>query len=524
MLRILIADDEYLAVDALKMIVEKYYADGVVVGSASSGKDAILKASELNPDIILIDIHMPGIDGIEAIKQIRKTNQDVLFVILTAYDFFDYAKEAVTLNVLDYLLKPVNKDKLIQALQKAQEALNQRKDSTQKEIELREKIHLISPILENQFITQHLYSLGNFYSQSFYEKVFEMHLDKGYGISLMLTDTSVTDLKASLEIQSFFETSRIMFKKMGPCIVGQSVANKQFIVFPIEATEDYHSIKNNSIALISRVVKKLKGQYPLSFKIGIGMVHPYDAFGRSLNESDLALGFETGEDFAHYSDGKVVEPGSDVFYDNLINRFASSISNYNFEIAISSFRQIHEVSLDLDFEVYRIRIIELLLTIEKNLPMSRKVSRIDIVKELLELETSVDMGLRFALFLGELEKQSKETKSDYENGIIPEAMKFVETHYNEDISMDEVAKQVNVSYHYFSKIFKSQMGKSFTDYLTDLRIEKSMKMLQTTPLSIKEISSEIGYNDPNYYCKIFKKVTGVTPTEFRLTQDRKGPR
>ena len=68
------------------------------------------------------------------------------------------------------------------------------------------------------------------------------------------------------------------------------------------------------------------------------------------------------------------------------------------------------------------------------------------------------------------------------------------------------------------------MGKSFTDYLTDLRIEKSMKMLQTTPLSIKEISSEIGYNDPNYYCKIFKKVTGVTPTEFRLTQDRKGPR
>ena len=522
MLKILIADDEYLAVDALKMIVEKYYENGIVIGSAASGKEAIIKASELNPDIILIDIHMPGIDGIEAIKQIRKTNTDVMFIILTAYDFFDYAKEAVTLDVLDYLLKPVNKDKLIQALNKGEEELNQRKDNTQKEFELREKINLISPILENQFITQHLYSLDNFYSKSFYEKVFEMNLDQGYGISLMLHESSVIDLKASLEIQTFFETSRIMFKKMGPCIVGQSVANKQFVLFPVDASEDYVTLKNNALAMISRMSKKLKGQFPLSFKIGIGLVHDYDTFGRSLNESDIALNFETGETFSHYSDGKVIEPEIDQFYDNLVSRFASAIASYNFEIAISSFRQIHDLSLNLEFEIYRIRIIELLLTIEKNLPVSKKVSRLEIVKELLELDTNVDMGLRFALFLSELEKHSREAKIEVENGVIPESLKFIESHYNEDISMDEVAKQVNVSYHYFSKIFKTQMGKSFTDYLTDLRIEKSMKMLQTTPLSIKEISSEIGYNDPNYYCKIFKKVTGVTPTEFRLTQDRKG--
>jgi two-component system response regulator YesN len=88
--------------------------------------------------------------------------------------------------------------------------------------------------------------------------------------------------------------------------------------------------------------------------------------------------------------------------------------------------------------------------------------------------------------------------------------------------LNDAAKSVNLSYYYFSKIFKDEVGKNFVDYLTELRIEKSMKFLRNNSMSIKEVCYKIGYNDPNYYCKIFKKITGMTPTEYRAISNKRG--
>jgi two-component system, response regulator YesN len=96
--------------------------------------------------------------------------------------------------------------------------------------------------------------------------------------------------------------------------------------------------------------------------------------------------------------------------------------------------------------------------------------------------------------------------------------KYIIENFNRDISMDDAAKETNLSYHYFSKFFKDSTGKSFVEYLTELRVAKSRELLRDTNDSIKEICYKIGYSDPNYYCKIFKRVTGMTPTEYRDNQ------
>ena len=108
-----------------------------------------------------------------------------------------------------------------------------------------------------------------------------------------------------------------------------------------------------------------------------------------------------------------------------------------------------------------------------------------------------------------------ETKGSNTEGVIPMVLEYVNRNYSKDISLKDVAKSVNLSYNYLSKVFKEEIGKSFIDYLTELRMEKSMKLLSNRSLSIKEICQQIGYNDPNYYCKAFKKLTGKTPTEYR---------
>lgn len=116
-MKLLIADDEYLVIDSLKYMVERFVDNVEVVGTAKSGREAIEKAMEFKPEIVFMDIHMPGIDGIEAIKQIKTINRDTVFVIITAYEYFNYAKEAINLGVHDYLLKPINRSKVVETLE-----------------------------------------------------------------------------------------------------------------------------------------------------------------------------------------------------------------------------------------------------------------------------------------------------------------------------------------------------------------------------------------------------------------------
>lgn len=107
MYKVIIADDEPIAVQSMEYMLNKNFDNIRIVGAARSGKDAIEKAYETYPDIILMDINMPGINGIEAMKQIREKNKNVKFIVVSAFDYFDYAVESVALGVIEYLLKPV---------------------------------------------------------------------------------------------------------------------------------------------------------------------------------------------------------------------------------------------------------------------------------------------------------------------------------------------------------------------------------------------------------------------------------
>ncbi len=533
-MKILIADDEYLAIEAIKKLVTNSIKEAKIVATASSGKEAILKANEFNPDVAIMDIQMPGIDGLEAIRQIKSTNSNIIFIVLTAYDFFDYAKEAIGIGALDYLLKPIKKDQLIEALEKAKAIVEVRKKQTQWEYELKEKLSLISPIIENQFITQNLYAFEDFFPKSFYENVFDENLNYGYAISLMIEDNIDVDFKTSIDIHAFFETSKILFKKMTNCIVSQSIASKQYIWMPVpyDEVDIEHELEN-----LRSVYKKLSRQFSFSFKIGMGRVKEYDRFYESFRESDKALllesdksllidsdrSFSTDEKISLYKeDKKINEYKKDNIedYQLKLSKFAENIANLDFIGAKKNFKHLHDAISSLEIESYRLKLLENLMVAEKNLPVDNTSLYSEKIEMLLKSESIPDMANQFSSFILSWESDTKDRLMNIDEGIIPDAMKYIEAHYNENISMDDVAKYVSISYHYFSKMFKQQTGKSFTDYLTDLRIEKSIEMLEKTQKSIKDISLELGYNDSNYFCKIFKKITGLTPTEYRLENEK----
>ncbi len=152
MYKIMLADDEGIVIDSLKFIIEKNFGQSCIVEHAYTGRSVIELAEKFKPDIAIIDIHMPGINGIEAMKEIRKINKSIIFIIMTAFDKFNYAKEAIILGVMEYLTKPVNQTVIIEVLQKAMDNIEAERTRRSNDLMIREKLEIVIPIIESDFI------------------------------------------------------------------------------------------------------------------------------------------------------------------------------------------------------------------------------------------------------------------------------------------------------------------------------------------------------------------------------------
>ena len=152
MYRILLADDEGIVLNSLQFIIEKNFSGRYELETAKTGLGAIETAERFRPDIVFMDIQMPGINGIDAMREIRKFSTNVIFVVLTAYDKFDYAKEAIGLGVLDYLNKPVNQKVVVDVIERAMKEIDARRERRKNDLQIKERMETVMPIIENGFI------------------------------------------------------------------------------------------------------------------------------------------------------------------------------------------------------------------------------------------------------------------------------------------------------------------------------------------------------------------------------------
>jgi two-component system, response regulator YesN len=526
MLKLLIADDEYLVLDSIKMIVSKNVEDIEIVATASTGREAIEKAVSLKPDIVFMDIHMPGINGIEAIRQIKNVNSNTVFVIISAYEYFDYAKEALNLGVIEYLLKPINKGKLLEIMNNIRVSINNKRHSLIKEIELKEKMDKVLPSLEAQFISDKLFNIPTFYDIEFYENIFSMKLKKGYAMMFLFENTNSKgnedNLKVNHQKQSFYDGLNIKLKSLCSCLIGQPMSDRIIVYIPVNGEEHSDAIRERALDIGRRIIAKTKGLISLKYRIGIGRPYDTESFEKSCSEAYKAAANTQAETAACYEEVLLTSSRFDIYPLHKENAFSNSILTANFKDAREAFLEIYlwlSSAYREDVDKIKSKVMDLLYLADKNLPY--KLSQLDSLKQgvilnVLKTNDKDELRMQFLSYLSDLAIVIQDQKKADADGIIPMVLQYLNNNYQYNISLNDVAKNVNLSYHYLSKVFKDQIGKSFIDFLTELRLEKSMKLLANQSMSIKEICQEIGYNDPNYYCKVFKKLTGMTPTEYRI--------
>lgn len=526
--KIMLADDEGIVIDSLKFIIEKEFGDSCAVEFAKTGRSVIELAENYRPDIAIMDIQMPGIGGIEAMREIRATNQSVVFIVMSAYDKFDYAKEAIRLGVLEYITKPMEKTRIVAALKKAMEQIDRERDKRSNDLLIREKLETVMPIIESGLVYNLLFQEHFTEDIENYRQLLNLTTDRAYMLAVVCGESQegnhMTDaVGSSVKLQEHDHTLREALKEAYPgVILGMSMSNKLPGLVPCKEKQMAYEER---IALIERsreLVRELKKRTQISFRIGISAIAPLEEARDSYKEAINALIMTTGS-VAHVDDLPIGCAHEETYPLDLEKKLFAEVKNGEAAHAVATaesyFDVIEERYGDYLMNI-RLKALEFVLYAEHLAYNSGGMryefrDRADYLPAVMEMTDSAALRKWFADKIGEACRSIGTKASEKSLGAVEAAKAYIRSNYSRDISLDEVSQAVNISPYYFSKIFKEDVGEGFVEYLTGLRMDKARELLNTTEHSMKEICSMVGYADPNYFSRIFKKNVGVTPTEYK---------
>lgn len=532
MYRIMLADDEGIVIDSVKFIIEKEFGNECVVEFAKTGRSVIELAENFRPDIAIMDIQMPGINGIDSMKEIRKTNNNVIFIVMSAYDKFDYAKEAIKLGVMEYITKPMEKSKLLEALKKAMALVDKEREKRSNDLMIREKLETVIPVLESGLIYEIL--LQEHFAEDIesYKNMLGIQEDYAYMMTLVYGDSQegnhmTNPVGSNVKVHQHYQAIRAELKDRFHCIVGAVMANKIAILVPYNNASMEYAERSRLIESARELLREMRKKYSVSFRIGIsrvkGIANMSDAYSEAINSllittgtvahaDDLPIGCDYEESypvdiekqlFEEVQKGNVDEAG--VVAKNFFDWMTSAHSDSIMDIRLKC----------LEFVLWAEH-----LAYEKGGMTYQFNSRNDYLTTIMNLEDYETMKNWFVEKISRASRDALSKREESSSNVVDIAKEYIKQNYSKQLSLDEVSYYVNISPYYFSKIFKEGTGENFIEYLTNIRIEKAKELLSSTDYSMKEICVMVGYSDPNYFSRSFKKNVGVTPTEYKEVENR----
>jgi len=519
MYKLLIADDEQIERDALKAIINKCIDSIIDIQEAVNGREAIVKAGTFHPDIVFLDIKMPGINGIEAARTIRSLSPTVSIVFLTAFSQFEYAQEAIQIGVDDFIIKPSSETKTLEVLLKILKKIDINRLEENKNRNNEIKLTRVTAYMENEFV----YNLAvNGISQEKFENYLAI-LDKRFhtgraGIVKLLYETYPIKVDSNYQKKVLMKRTSFIIKSIFAkegilTLFNTELSNIYFVA--IREIENTTNGNNFDIRDLNKTISyEIKNTLNLNVLTGFGSI--FNNPGKSLksfSHAKIMLANRSGGKETSNTENEAGPMALDVEID-----MEEAILSGNRENTLKTLHILKEwfESTKLIFEVKKKSILEL-ATVLKHAAAYQLPKGKCIIDEtsLNEAHTSEDLLSGLNMLLNELLEQVAAAKEIENSPAIKSACKFIKNNYTRDITLEDTAKQCRLSSFYFSKLFKRKKGITFIEYLTLQRIKEAKKMLEENNLSIKEISGRIGYSDPNYFTKVFKKIESISPSTYR---------
>lgn len=504
MYKIMIIEDEQIERETLYKIIQDGFPQCQELYAAKNGREALSMFEEHQPDIILADINIPGINGLEVIRRIRKTGSEAEFLILSSYNYFEYAQEAIRLGVEDFILKPYTIDHLKDALHKAMEHLQQKQDEKKHQSDLLEKIEKITPVVENECLFAILSNED------------ELVLRK----NLRLLSPRICSGFCFIIHSSHYDQSYMNRVSSGFIQLGFRCLKELFHELQIFYILAERAIGQEDIQHLEGYIKELKSD---AFDFGIGPIvndialfhHSFQMARDHIGSSDAICAQLLQDSEGDYS--------PDIDMDKIVAQFTAIFQKMDEEGLKKS---IHQLCLSL-IPHERKQIMKEVASLFEKLrdALQREYADIDLQGiEIAPLQISTNIHQEVPLYLHmqmhRLYDPIVEERFRNTNQLVRQAVRYIDANYRKQITLGDMADALQVSPFYLSKLLNNSLHKTFTELVSERRVEASKELLKSGK-RIKEIAYEVGFQGQNYFTKIFKKYTGVTPKMYKNSFDDK---
>ncbi len=535
MLKIMIVDDEYYFREALKVSLPWNELGFEICGEAKNGKDALERVEQLKPDILIVDINMPIMDGLEFVQNIKDKEISSKIIILTGHSEFSYAKQAVQLGVNNYILKPVNDEELMNSLAEIKKII-EKEASIKIEVEgLKQQVRDSLPLLKDKLLNELIQ--GNFIQKKA-ETIKKMEY---LNINIHSAYFQVVAIELDYEDNSEWNDEDKQLWKFAVSNILNEILSEQFVfdmcydrddriclIMGINGMENDNGV---SPLLESRLelIRALVGKH-LGFTVTIGVGSEKDDLfdiSTSYKESlvalknKLTLGYNRIITYSSVADSGIkrnlftgehrsqllmnMRTADEEEVQKLIKQVFMEMRDSNIYHEILFVVCIEMVAVCLEF------IAEVGLRIENILPNHRLnvIEEIQSKKSIDEMENWMEGIFRYALETVKRNKSSKASK------LIEDVKRYIrDNYYNDELNIDEIARNLFVNYAHLCFIFKREAGVTINEYLTEFRIKKAKALFDDGNMLVLDVASRVGYSDANYFGKCFKKFYGLAPSKY----------
>jgi len=520
MLKAILVDDEQLSIHMMENLIEWERYGVRIVATAADGLEALEKFRENVPNIVITDIKMPNLDGIEFIRRVREISVDAEIIFISAYADFSFVKEAIALGCSNYLLKPVDEVELEKTLQKITQKISEK--SISRNLALRNETQKKKKLLRDYLRTNTHPALGR--------KLFAEFCPEGSSFLLMSvtvrheTIDAYTGASSLAGDQIAYEQERIeqIAAERAPCLALEDEECTWLLVLRTGSQED-------AVAIAQAVQRFLRGEGKAKVRICFSrcaaraseapvlyaQVMQFEKYSQYLGDIDI-LGSDYRCNEEEFHKARYAEYGRQAA--EALRRRDTADAQRILEEALRSSTAIspHDLSSIYEF------CFEIVLCAKGLLPVEDAANEesawlAEIRYGQISAIPSLEQLRAFMIRVIRALATPPQGRAEQYSQLVREGIDFLAAHYDQNLSLDEICKHLSISKTYFSFLFKRDTGVSLWAYLTGIRMRRAKALLRDTNLKSLEIAYQIGYDNPSYFSKLFKKLNGQTPNEYRAS-------
>ncbi|MFS0724966.1 response regulator transcription factor [Paenibacillus sp. 1P07SE] len=534
MYRVIIVDDEAYIRQGLRKIIQRFAPDWELVGEAEDGESGLRQVLRLQPDLVILDFRMPGLNGIECCERIASEAPRVHRILLTAYQEFELAKQAIRHGVTAFITKPLDRHELLQTLQRVEHLVQQERSQQAKLMSLQQAVKQAAPMAEKLYYQHFIFGQD-------YHDLEQFIIEAGYPLP-HTRDNDILVIQAispdwiekgqfspfDVELFCYALTKFVQewYAEDKHAYVLQDHIGQVIVImsYPSEAQVTALGIHESA----RRLKEEIARCFQRTVTIGISGIRRLTEAPQAYQDASLAVTYRM-----IYGEGQVVtlpvlqseRTMSAAIYEQL-ERSLDQLLAGNQQEAFVILDQLTQADQIMPVELHRI-VIHYLLRLGAQLRLMdldvREISGKPLEDWLAELESALtrsSMMTRMRTLMQRIALKVKRERDAIDRPLIDKIKPYVMEYLADGVSLQSVADRFGMNASYFSRWFKFETGQNFVVFLREMRIARAKTLMEQGGFTVQEISQQVGYADSKHFYRVFKEHTGYSPSDYKKMHNR----